>query len=274
MMWQLKGLVENKEAAEKISNDLEEKVTALSSFEAKGGWRVEAYVPEKIDLEAFPWAEKFSWEEVEEKDWVAENQKDFPPLRMGRYYIYGSHHPKPTEDDQVSLLIDAGMAFGSGEHETTYGCLQAMDQLAQDHTFKNILDMGCGTGILGFCAALTWKAPTLLVDNDPEAVHVAEDNKQVNNVSKATTLISEGYEDPKVKESGPYDLIIANILARPLCEMAGSLAENLQSKGMAILSGILDVQAEGVAAAHAKHGLFLKKKNVINQWAVLTLEKP
>ena len=207
-------------------------------------------------------------------DWAADALESFPPLRVGRWFIYGTHYGGPTPAGAVGLCVDAATAFGTGEHPTTAGCLLVLERLAP-RRIGRVLDMGCGTGILAFAAARLWPAARVLaVDEDPEAVRVARGNARVNALQgRVATLLGSGY-GPAVRRRGPYDLIIANILAGPLAAMAQPLARNLAPGGRAVLSGLLHYQAAAVVAAHRRQGLVLRARTRRGAWATLVVAKP
>ena len=213
-------------------------------------------------------------EKIPPTDWLAATYRAFPPLRIGRFHIHGSHDTTPVPTGSIGLRIDAATAFGTGEHETTSGCLIALERLARRGRVRRVLDMGCGSGILAFAAALLWRSPVLAVDVDPEAVRVARINARANRVGRwVTTLAADGYADRRVAAGGPYDLIIANILARPLIAMAKDLAANLAPGGVAVLSGLLAGQQASVLAAHRMQGLALAGRLPNGDWPTLVLCK-
>ena len=211
-------------------------------------------------------------EKVPPTDWLAATYQAFPPLRIGRFFIHGSHIEDGPPPGSIPLCIDAATAFGSGEHPTTEGCLRALDRLSRKRRFHRILDMGCGTGILSFAAARLFNAPVLAADIDPESIRVTRINARINRLSdQITAVVSAGYASRVVPEHGPYDLIIANILARPLMSMAADLRRNLAPGGVVILAGLLDRQAPQVLAAHRLQRLSLLDKIPIRGWPTLIL---
>ena len=213
-------------------------------------------------------------ERLPPRDWVRENQESFPPRRVGRYFIYGSHHRGGIPTGSVGLLIDAATAFGTGEHATTAGCLRIMDALARRRRFRRILDMGTGTGILAIAAAKTWARPVLAVDIDHGSVRVARTNLRRNGIAERVRAEwSRGYRSRRVKAGRPYDLVLANILARPLAAMARDLRAALPAGGVAVLSGLIEWQAPFVLAAHRMQGLSLVRRLVIEGWTTLELRR-
>ncbi len=215
-----------------------------------------------------------SVETVPETDWVAASQASFPAFRAGRYYVHGSHLPT-AGDDAVDLEVDAGAAFGTGEHESTRGCLLALDELAEYHRVDRALDMGCGTGILAMATAKTWQTTVVASDIDPSAVTTARANTEKNAVGHLVRVIeSDGYTHPIVGASAPYDLITANILAGPLVAMAPDLADCLAPGGVAVLAGLLSRQADSIVAAHEAHSLIFDNKIALEDWRTLILRRP
>ncbi len=268
----------------KVEDALEPFTEVVSSFEIveDGLWSVEAFFehqPEKQDLDAAVKQAlgcdiETSLTVVEEKNWVAESYASFKPFSVGRYGIRGSHIDKDDDSNQgsIDLCIDAATAFGTGEHATTAGCLLALHNLAKSQKFHNILDMGCGSGILGMAAAKTWNAETLAVDNDPESVRVTQENCKINLVEKwVTPYLSDGFKSTLVAEKAPFDLIIANILLNPLKAMAKELNSVLEDGGLVVLSGIMNHHAASLLSTYRMLGMHLVRKYEIDGWSTLVL---
>lgn len=209
-------------------------------------------------------------------DWVAESQKALPPITAGRVYIYGSHVTETPPKGSISLLIDANQAFGTGRHETTRGCLLALQDLhEQGFVYERALDMGCGSGVLAMAMTRLWSKPVLAVDNDRDSVLVAQENLRLNGLSSSVHAeLSNGYSSDVVRGSAPYDLIVANILAGPLCDMAGDLQANLATGGYAVLSGLLDHQEGEVSDRHFEVGLEMVARYPLDEWMTLVLRRP
>lgn len=206
-------------------------------------------------------------------DWVAESLKHHQPVSAGRFYVHGSHHPKPALD-RYAILIDAGMAFGTGQHETTAGCLRAIDALARTDTVRNPLDVGSGSGILAMAMAKAWPYRVLASDIDPEAVTVAINNARDNGVGGRIDVVTAiGMHHKLIRERGPYDLITANILAKPLVQLAADLTTALEPGGVLVLSGFLRQQEAGVFAAYRNRGMRLLRRFPVGQWVTLMLGK-
>ena len=210
------------------------------------------------------------------RDWVQESQDAQAPLHTNRFWIHGSHYDGPPPAGLSPLLVEASLAFGTGRHETTLGCLLAMEDLVKRHRPRAILDMGCGSGILGLAAAELWPVARVLgIDNDPVAIAVARRHAGLNRLSRRVTFVcAEGYRPAALRGQGCFDLVLANILARPLAAMARDLKRALAPGGLAVLSGLLSSQERQVLAPHEALGLRLVRRQRLAEWAVLTLRRP
>lgn len=211
-------------------------------------------------------------EKLEPRDWVAENLKDFPPIDEGRFFIYASHVTARPLPGRIPMRIDPGAAFGTGTHATTSGCLQAIEALGRKHRFVRPLDVGAGSGILAIAMAKLWRRPVLGTDIDPVAVDVARANARLNGVSKLVEFCAGPGFDP-VAHRARHDLIVANILARPLTALAPDLARHLSRGGFAVLSGLIVRDERFVLAAYLAQGLKFKKRYVRDGWVTLVLQK-
>jgi len=208
-------------------------------------------------------------------DWLTAVAQAFPPFRVGPFFIRGTHVAEPPPAATLPLRIDAATAFGTGEHASTEGCLLALARLARRQRVRRALDMGCGTGILAFAMARLWRRPVLAVDSDAEAVRVARINARLNRIAPLVRVVrGDGYRTPAVDAAAPFDLIAANILARPLAQMAPALARCLAPGGAALLSGLLARQAPGVLAAHRAQGLHLAGRMTVRGWTTVMLTRP
>jgi ribosomal protein L11 methyltransferase len=212
-------------------------------------------------------------DELSPTDWVADYQQRTKPLKIGGFYIYPSHSRKAVPDNSIGIKMDAGLAFGTGEHETTEGCLLALEDLhGEGKTVASALDMGCGTGILAIAMARLWRATVLAADVDAVAVRLAAANAVANGLAKQIrTVACDGYASPVIAATAPFDLIAANILARPLIGMAPHLARHLAPGGAAVLSGLLGEQEDEVLAAHCAHGLRPGDAIRLGEWTTLVL---
>lgn len=215
----------------------------------------------------------FVLEAVPARDWVAESYAGLPAIRAGRFYVHGSHVETPPPAGAIAIAIDANTAFGTGHHETTQGCLLALDALAKAKRFRWPLDMGCGSGILAVGMAHLWSRPVLAVDVDRDSVRMAAENAQRNGVpTLLRPLVGNGFADARVRRDGPFDLIVANILAGPLCDMAGDMAAALLPGGTVVLSGLLQTQEVQVRARYRGYGLTLARRYPLGEWVTLVLQ--
>jgi ribosomal protein L11 methyltransferase len=220
-------------------------------------------------------------EPVEERDWVTLSQAGLEPIRAGRFFVHTPAHRDAVPADAMALEIDAGRAFGTGQHETTSGCLVALSRLRnQGIVFSDILDLGTGTGLLAFAAMRLWPAARAVAsDIDPVSIEVTEENAAINGVKlgrargQLELAVAEGMDHPRLKARGPYDLVIANILAPPLVAMAPSVSKAIAAGGRLILAGLLEGQAESVAAAYRRHGLMLAGRVDHGEWPTLIMRK-
>lgn len=213
---------------------------------------------------------------LEQRDWLAENRASFPPLHIGRIWIHGSHVDQPAPAGSLPLLVEAAQAFGSGTHPTTEGCLRAMQMIAalSRPAPGQVLDMGCGSAILAMGARRIWPSSWVMAaDNDPIAVRVAGANARLNGIApqQMRCVVSAGFAGREVRRIGPYDMILANILAGPLRRMASDLVPHLAANGWLILSGILNEQAVGVERAYAARGLRCWAMLRIGDWTTIVM---
>ena len=212
--------------------------------------------------------------QIQQQDWLALVARQFPPLHIGRFYVHGSHVKETGPVGSIPIQVEAGAAFGSGEHGTTRGCMEGLAWIRQKSDATRILDMGTGSGILAIAAAHLWNATILAVDIDPIAVQVTQENVLINRVGKQIRCaVSDGYKSESVQQFGECDVIIANILARPLVRFAPSLARMLKPGGHCVLSGLLVDQETMVFSAHRLQGLKLVKRFRYEGWSTLVLQK-
>jgi ribosomal protein L11 methyltransferase len=230
--------------------------------------RIRALVPSMGD--ALPRIEK-----IEDEDWVTLSQGFLEPIRAGRFYVHTAAHADRIPSDAVAFRIEASRAFGTGHHETTAGCLTALDRLATEgRKFRNIADIGTGTGLLAFGARTLWPDATILAsDIDAVAIDVTAENMAINHIPQnAITLVAaDGMDDPAIRAAAPFDLIVANILAGPLIMLAPDLTATLAQNGTIVLAGLLASQAEDVLAAYASEGMQLTGRIDSGDWSILTL---
>ena len=218
-------------------------------------------------------------EQLGEADWVTMSQSGLQPIRAGRFFVHTPmYRSRPT--GTVTFEIDAGLAFGTGQHATTGGCLDALDRLEREgKRFENVADVGTGTGLLAFAALALWpEAKCIATDIDPISIEVARENAAINRVTlghergQLLLAVADGMESPLLCARAPFDLVIANILAGPLIELAPDFAKALVPGGSVVLAGLLDAQAEPVAAAYESQGLLLSTRS-FGEWPVLVCER-
>lgn len=212
---------------------------------------------------------------VVEEDWVAKSQQGLKPVEAGRFIIHGSHDADDFTNHKNAIEVDAGQAFGTAHHGTTKGCLIAIDELCQKQSFSQILDMGTGTGVLAIaCAQLLPKAEILATDLDPIAIDVASDNAKINNeAEKIDFAVAPGTDDQAIQQRAPFDLVIANILAGPLIDLAPNIATISGTGSALILSGLLDEQAQKICERYQSVGYSVKKQASLEGWTTLQLER-
>lgn len=216
-------------------------------------------------------------EQLGEADWVTMSQEGLQPIRAGRFYVHTPMY-RSVPPGAIPFEIDASLAFGTGQHATTSGCLAALDRLERAGArYSNIADIGTGTGLLAFAALALWpEAKCIATDIDPVAIEVARDNVAINAVKLGhgagalLLAVADGMQSPLLAARTPFDLIIANILAGPLIELAGDFAKALEPRGTIILAGLLDTQAEAVVAAYESLGLLVRDQGSA-EWPVLVL---
>jgi ribosomal protein L11 methyltransferase len=218
-------------------------------------------------------------EELAEADWVTMSQEGLQPIRAGRFFVHTPMY-RSVPPGTVPFEIDASLAFGTGQHATTSGCLEALDRLEREGaSFANIADIGTGTGLLAFAALALWpQAKCIATDIDPIAIDVSRDNAAINHVplghgaGELLLGVADGMDSPLLTARAPYDLLIANILAGPLIELAPDFAKAVALGGTIILAGLLDTQADAVAAAYEKFGMTVSSRGP-GEWPVLVLRR-
>ncbi len=276
-----------KDAAEALGEAMEAlspEPTGVGVFEIEDGsglWEVGAYFEDQPDetglalLAAAYKAKPFAVSEIPETDWVDKVRRELVPVEAGRFCVYGSHDADKIPSGSVPLLIEAAMAFGTGHHGTTLGCLRALDRLAADGVAaRSVIDVGCGTAVLAMAAARIWPGVVLASDIDEVAVDVAQANVVANDlVGRVQCLEATGFDHAKIAAAAPFDLIFANILKGPLIDLAPDMARHLSPQGHAILSGILNEQADEVIATYARNDVALVLRQEIGEWSTLTLQR-
>jgi ribosomal protein L11 methyltransferase len=250
----------------------------LEEDEDRGVWRIDAFPTSEEEaqgieaaLRAHPL--KVTVEPLADADWLAMALSGLPPVRAGRFFVYGVHDKGEVPPSAVALRIEAGAAFGTGHHGTTVGCLVAFDELLKARRFERVLDVGCGTGVLAIAAARTGSKVAVGTDIDETSVRIANENARENR-THARFVYASGLNDRLVTRHGPYDLVFANILAPPLVALAQDIRGALKPGGVAILSGLLRTQERRVKAAYTSRGFRVKRRIYRDAWAALVLERP
>ena len=285
-LWAIRVLLPTErppELAVAVEDALEPLGVALSSFEGAGGkgWSVEVLCEQRpravvvrSALKAIS-APPAVIAYVPPKNWVAETQRLLAPLRIGRFFIHGAHFDGRPPRGAIPLQIEASIAFGTGRHETTRGCLLALERLARSgRRIKRPLDLGCGSGVLALAMAHLWEVPVLAVDTDLNSVAVARENLRINRAAERVRVVkSHGFGAAAVRRAAPFDLIVANILAGPLCRLARGFGRNLAPGGTAILSGLMNDQEPQVIAAQERRSLKLQRCWRSDDWSVLEFRR-
>jgi ribosomal protein L11 methyltransferase len=224
-----------------------------------GPWRIEIFGQGDRARVAAATDGKWQWEELPDIDWVAENQRSFKPFQVGPFWVHPSHARDALPARLLPIEIDAGMAFGTGTHATTRGCLEMLSALDKAET-ANAVDVGCGSGILAIAMAKLWQRPVVGGDNDPQAVEVAIDNARLNGVAALCRFVtSVGLGAPELAAQAPYGLIVANILAGPLIELSQPFASATRPGGRVLLSGLLVEQADMILSTYKRRGFSLER---------------
>ncbi len=257
-------------------------VSMTEADEDRDLWWVQALyedMPGEADIEqAFSYAEidpvNVTIAQLPDTDWVRESLIGLAPVVAGRLFVHGSHDRQTRPSASIALEIDAGLAFGTGHHHTTRGCLLALQDVLKQLKPNSILDVGCGSGVLAIAAARLTRMPAVASDIDPEAVAVALDNVHINHVSpQVRCVLANGLDHAAIRQRAPYDLVFANILAGPLIAMAPELSRVVSDRGRLILAGLTSAQARPVLAAYRQQGLATVQRRDHEGWAILTLAR-
>jgi ribosomal protein L11 methyltransferase len=285
--WTALTTLPDKDKAEALGfalEGLEPEPTGVGVFEMEDGsglWEVGAYFTESPDgvaltiLATVHGARPFAVSELPETDWVAHVRRELHPVEAGRFFVYGSHDADALPAGRIGLLIEAAMAFGTGHHGTTKGCLESVDKLLTEGVSpRNVADIGCGTAVLAIAAAKVMEGVVIASDIDPLAVDVARANAEANGVGgRVACLEATGFDHPEIARNAPYDLVFANILKGPLIDLAPLMQSHVAPAGHVILSGILIAQADEVTGAYEAVGFALQDRREIGDWATLTLRR-
>ncbi len=250
----------------------------LEEDEDRGIWRIDAFPTTDEEAETLQarLADhpklQVKVEVLADADWLAMSLSGLPPVRAGRFFVYGAHDQGRVPSNAVNLKIDAGAAFGTGHHGTTVGCLVAFDELLKRERFERVLDVGCGTGVLAIAAARTGSRIAVGTDIDKPSVRIANENAKLNRAD-ASFVHASGLNDRRIRADGPYDLVFANILAPPLVALSQDIKEALRLGGVAILSGLLRTQERRVTAAYLSRGFHLERRIHRDAWSALVLRR-
>ncbi len=285
--WTALTTLTGQETAEALGAAMENLVpepTGIGVFEVEddsGLWEVGGYFTEEPDaaglalLAAMHQAKDFIVSELPETDWVAHVRRELAPVEAGQFFVYGAHDAEQLPEGKIGLLIEAAMAFGTGHHGTTLGCLRALDRLAgEGFVGDSVADIGCGTAVLAMAAAKIWPNPVLASDIDEVAVDVARANVTANDLEGRVNCVeAAGFDAPALRDAAPFDLVFANILKGPLIGLAPDMAGAIRPGGYAILSGILNPQADEVISVYRENGFNLVSRDEIVDWTTLILTK-
>ncbi|KAA0073547.1 50S ribosomal protein L11 methyltransferase [Tardiphaga sp. P9-11] len=268
-----------------LTESFEEGQAAIAAFESpEGRWDVtvhfadppdEASIRDLVSLASDDAvAASIVFDSIEAKDWVKESLEGLVPVRAGRFIVHGQHDRDKVRPNQLGIEIEAALAFGTGHHGTTRGCLIYLDYVLRAKAPKRMLDLGTGTGVLAIAAAKATKRRVLATDIDPMSVKVARENMRLNGVGNLVdTVCATGFSSPAFGDRAPFDLILANILANPLRAMSTDMSRHLTRNGMVILSGLLPHQAMSVIAAYRARGLVLRKHQIVEGWSSLLMQR-
>lgn len=286
--WTALTTLPGREAAEALAARaeavLEPEPSGSGVFEIEDGagrWEVGLYFTEAPDevalalLAAAAGAQPFAVSELPEVDWVAHVRRELTPVVAGRFFVHGAHDADKVPADAEALLIEAAMAFGTGHHDTTRGCLEALDRLAAAGVQPvRTADIGCGTGVLAMAAARLWPHVVLAGDMDPVAVDTAAANVIANGLAgRVECVVAEGFRHPLLEAAAPYDLVLANILKQPLIDLAPEMAARIAPGGRAVLSGILVPQAAEVVSAYEAQGFTVEHRDDLGEWTTLVMRR-
>jgi ribosomal protein L11 methyltransferase len=268
-----------------LNESLDDDQAAVAAYErADGRWDISVHFAEAPDQASIrelvalaagaEIANHITFDTVEAKDWVAASLEDLVPVPAGRFVVHGRHDRAKIPPNRLGIEIEAALAFGTGHHGTTRGCLLLLGEVLRSRRPRRVLDLGAGTGVLAIAAAKAQRQRVLASDIDPVSVHVARDNARLNGVGNLMEAIcATGFSAPEFALRGPFDLVLANILANPLRQMATPMAAHLAPSALVILSGLLPHQARSVIASYRARGLILRRHLKIDGWSSLLLQR-
>ncbi|HEV7408522.1 MAG TPA: 50S ribosomal protein L11 methyltransferase [Bradyrhizobium sp.] len=268
-----------------LNESLDDGQAAVAAFERPDGrWHVSMHFAEAPDQAAIrelvrltagdEVAQSITFDAVEARDWVAASLEDLVPVPAGRFIVHGRHDRARVAPNKLGIEIEAALAFGTGHHGTTRGCLLLLDQVLRSRQPKRVLDLGTGTGVLAIAAAKALRRRVLASDIDPVSVHVARDNARLNGVGNLMEAVcATGFSAPQFAIRRSFDLVLANILANPLRQMATPMAAHLAPSASVILSGLLPHQARSVIASYRASGLLLRRHLNIDGWSSLLMQR-
>src|ERR1700726_1253601 len=279
----------NEQAARRVVDLLTESFfdgqAAIAAYEGPGGrWGITVHFAEAPDQTSIrelvrlvageEVAQAISFDTVEAKDWVKATLEELVPVRARRFIVHGQHDRARVPPNKPRIEIEAALAFGTGHHGTTRGCLLLLDELLKAYLPRRVLDVGTGTGVLAIAAARALQIKVLASDIDPLSVRVAHENARLNGTGDLVeTIQATGFSAPHFAERGPFDLVLANILANPLRQMATPMAGHLASSAMVVLSGLLPHQTQSVVAAYRARGVVLRRHLLIDGWSSLLMQR-
>jgi ribosomal protein L11 methyltransferase len=274
-----------KRVVDRLTESFFEGQAAVAAFEGAGGrWSISVHFAEPPDQASIrdlisiaagdEVARDIAFDTMEAKDWVKATLEELVPVAAGRFIVHGQHDRAKIPPNKLGVEIEAALAFGTGHHGTTRGCLLLLDSVLKAYHPRRVLDVGTGTGVLAISAAKALRREVLASDIDPLSVRVARDNARLNGTGDLVqTIRATGFSAPDFAQRGPFDLVLANILANPLRQMATPMARHLAPSALVILSGLLPHQAQSVIAAYRARGLVLKRQLKVEGWSSLLMQR-
>ena len=268
-----------------LTESVDEATTAVTAFERPDGrWDITVHFADAPDQDAVKHlvalaagdaaADAITFDTVEATDWVKASLAGLAPVQAGRFIVHGAHDRAHIPPNKIGIEIEAALAFGTGHHGTTRGCLILLDDILREYQPRRVLDLGSGTGVLAIAAAKALRKRVLASDIDPRATEVARENAKLNGVGNLVdSICATGFAAPHFASYAPFDLVLANILANPLRALATPMARQLAPSGLVILSGLLPAHATGVIAAYRSRGLVLRRHLKLDGWSSLVMQK-